>query len=212
MDSIILQEDLTEYNSKFPLTRNLFWNRIETAIDLAQIKDDDAVLDIGCNKGYLLKNIREYNTKCTCYGVDIELHSNQLDFINCYLGISDAKHLPFPNETFDVVFVLDTLEHIKEVDVAILEIQRVLTSNGVVILSGPTETWFYKLCRFIQHGKIRKPMQRDKYGNLREIDNHFHTVYDLENKFNSHNFKQIKQKSLPNYPIPELFRITKFQK
>lgn len=55
-------------------------------------------------------------------------------------------------------------------------------------------------------------MQRDEHGNLRDIDNHYHSVYELEKKLLSHNFKQIMQKSLPIFPIPKLSRITKFEK
>jgi len=108
-------------------------------------------------------------------------------------------NLPFENNYFDVIFVLDILEHVKEIDKAIEEIKRVLKTNGHVILSGPTETWFYKLCRLFYRRKIVH-------------EEHVLIVYEIEKKFQEKGFQLMNQKSLPVFPIPELFRISKFKK
>ena len=211
-NSDIFQEHMIVYDSKNPLTRNLFWGRINTAIKFAQLNDDSILLDIGCNTGHLLKTIRKFNASCQCWGVDVEPKIMTLQIENCNFKVADAKNLPFTDGYFDVIFVLDILEHIQDVERAIKEIHRVLKTNGLVILSGPTESWFYKFCRFLQFGQAEKNVQSEKPGFRGEIDFHFHTVYNIEKYLLKNGFRQLKQKSLPGFPIPTLFRITAFQK
>jgi ubiquinone/menaquinone biosynthesis C-methylase UbiE len=203
---------MTVYESKCPLTKKLFMDRIKAAIDFSHIENNTILLDVGVNTGQLLKTIRASNNLCECWGIDIEPGIKTLQIKNCKLQVADVQNLPFADNYFDVVFALDVLEHVRQADVGIKEIHRVLKPNGLAILSGPTESWFYKLCRFIQFGVITKNIKRDKHGFSGEVDYHFHTVYELEDKFLKDGFKKIKEKSLPGKLLPTLFRITVFQK
>ena len=191
------------YESKCFLARNLYQDRIKTAIEFAQIEDNHIILDIGCYKGRLLSAIRESNKNCECWGTDIEPRDLMID--NCQFRLADAINLPFQNNQFDVIFALSTLEHVKNVEFAIKEIFRVLKLFGIFILSSPTETLFYKFCRFLLSGS-------SKYAKT-EVDDHYHNVYDIEKRIKRYNgFVQIQIKSLPNFPIPELHRVSKFKK
>jgi SAM-dependent methyltransferase len=49
----------------------------------------------------------------------------------------DATRLPFPDEHFDVVTMLDVLEHVEDDAAALREIERVLRPGGAFILSVP---------------------------------------------------------------------------
>ena len=44
----------------------------------------------------------------------------------------DAQDLPFPDKTFDGIFLYDSLQHIQKKDVALLECIRVLNLDGVI--------------------------------------------------------------------------------
>jgi len=180
-----------------PIVSNLFRKRIEISKKFASLKDNSIILDVGCKDGYLLKSIRSGNQSCKCYG--IEKNPDVLKIIEtCDVRVADVQNLPFENNFFDIVFVLDVLEHVEELDKAIKEIKRVLKTDGSVILSGPTETWFYKFCRLF-------------YRQMIDFKEHVHTVYRIEKKFLSIGFQLTDQKSLPGSPIPELFRISKFK-
>lgn len=187
------------YTQKILFVTNLFKNRIETAIKFGSINDKSIILDIGCESGYMLKKIRNLNHFCKCYGIDND-PSGLGNVENCDLRIADAEKLPFDNKYFDRVFVLDVLEHIGKFDNVINEIYRVLKLNGLVILSGPIESWFYKFCRFLWLHNWSYP------------DHHLHTIYDIEKRFEPNRFQLIKQKSLPRIPFLPLFRISKFKK
>lgn len=206
------EKTMPVYESKCFLVRNLYWNRIKTAIDFAQIRDDFALLDIGCNRGQLLKSIRNVNKHCELWGTDIEPGITTLKIDDCNFRVCDIKKLPFENGYFDIVFVLSTLEHIPDLDSAIKEISRVLKPQGSAILSSPTESWFYRFCRFLLFGDIEKDVHTTKSEPRSEADHHYHNVYGIEKKFFQNGFKQIKLKSHPRFPVPVLHRVSKFQK
>jgi len=206
------QENMPVYNSKCFLVKNIYWDRIKTAINFANLSDKQILLDLGCNNGPLLKTIRKYNKKCTCWGIDIEPDIMTLDIENCKFKIADVKNLPFDDNYFDIIFALSTLEHIEDIDIAIKEIKRVLKPKGFVILSSPTESLFYRLCRFLLFGVSKKNALKNKPGFRRDVDLHFQTAYGIEKKFKENGFTQILHKSLPHFPLPELHRIIKFQK
>jgi len=206
------EKTMPVYESKCFLVRNLYWNRIKTAIDFAQVRDDFALLDIGCNRGQLLKSIRNVNKSCELWGTDIEPGITTLKIDNCNFRVADVKKLPFEDGHFDIVFALSTLEHVPDLNSAIKEISRVLKPQGSVILSSPTESRFYRFCRFLLFGAIEKDVYTAKSEPRSEADHHYHNVYNIEKFFSQNGFKQIKLKSLPNFPVPELHRVSKFQK
>jgi len=206
------QAEMTVYDSKCFLVKNLYWERIKSAINFAQIKDDYVLLDIGCNEGHLFKIIRKSNKACTCYGIDIEPNVVNLNIENCKFQVANVLELPFEENYFDIVFALSTLEHIEDLNLAIKEIKRVLKPKGSIIMSSPTESWFYRLCRFFLFGVFKKNVQRDKPGFRGKADYHFQNVYEIEQKLKKNGFTPILQKSLPGFPVPELHKIVKFQK
>jgi len=186
------------YEKKIPFVSNLYEKRIKIAMKFAQLKDNSVILDVGSREGYLLKTIRKFNKSYKCYG--IEKNPKVLKKIeNCDIRLADATHMPFEAEFFDVVFVLSVLEHIEELENTLNEIQRILKPEGIVILSGPTESWFYKFCRVLYRRKL-------------EHEEHVHTIYGIEKKFEANGFQLIKRESLPSFPIPELIRISKLKK
>ncbi len=183
-----------------PFVTKLFKNRLNVAIKLANIKNDSTILDVGCSRGYLLKLIYEQNTSCKLYGIDIsELPVKYPWDPHCELKVGDVRDIPFKDETFSILFVADVLEHVDELDIALKEIHRILKPNGVAILTGPTESWFYKLCRLIWLGRTNAGY-------------HLYTIYDIEKKFENNSFKLLERKSLPGFPLPQLFRISMYQK
>lgn len=49
--------------------------------------------------------------------------------------IASAEKLPFPDKSFDLIFCLETLEHAEKPAVICAEIERVLRTNGVAVIS-----------------------------------------------------------------------------
>ena len=91
------------------------------------------ILDFGCGS----KPYKNLFANCTDYiGVDIENegHSHLDDQIDFYY---DGITLPFENGQFDNVFSSEVIEHIDNVDHILDEINRVLKSGGLFLLTTP---------------------------------------------------------------------------
>jgi len=186
------------YKSSLSLVSGIFRKRLAISMKLASINENSVILDIGCFKGDLLKLIRTLNSSCKLYGVD-KLETDWFPIKNCDFRVADAENLPFEENFFNTVFILDVLEHIKEYENVINEIHRVLKPKGLCIISGPTESWFYTICRLFWRRKLKAPA-------------HLYSIYDLEAGFERNNFKLVARESIPRIPLPSLFRINAFKK
>lgn len=94
------------------------------------------ILDIGCGTGALLKELEDFGV---CYGLDNSWQA--IDF--CKKGlignvkIGDATNIPYKDNKFDIVLAMDILEHIKDDELSIKEIRRVLKDGGLAIIFVP---------------------------------------------------------------------------
>ena len=55
----------------------------------------------------------------------------------------DVTHLPYRNKSFDFLSMLDVIEHIKNDELAIAEISRILKNNGLVVVTVPHRMKYY---------------------------------------------------------------------
>jgi ubiquinone/menaquinone biosynthesis C-methylase UbiE len=139
---------------------------------------NSSFLDVGCGAGYsLVKAHKEFG--CMVQGVDPAPGEHGVGRFTEDLWKkrpiiqASAEELPFPDESFDVVYSSHVLEHVDSENKALEEMKRVLKPNGVLILGMPTasmsfvalfSTWFftthisiYHLIRsFLQKGSISK--------------------------------------------------------
>ena len=117
-------------------------HRYFSVLDLAKGK---RVLDISCGEGYgsaLMR--REGAAEVTGADIDTAI----IDRARRVYGqdglryeVTDARsRLPFPDNAFDVVVSFETIEHIAEHAAFISELGRVLTPNGVLVISTPDAT------------------------------------------------------------------------
>lgn len=198
-----LQEIVPEYNSSFFLVKKLFWDRIKYSLLLGNIKDNKKILDIGCGAGNLIKEIREKNKNCKLIGIDFNININKLSINGVELKVEDVTNLSFKDNSFDIVYALDTLEHIKEIELAIKQIKRVLKPNGKLIISGPTESIFYKFCRFLTKGTLSKK-------NGPGTGSHYYSINEINKVIIKNNFIKRIKINLPRFFPLVIFKIIKY--
>lgn len=97
------------------------------------------LLDIGVGYGFLEKKLKV--SSVSIYGIDISFKSILRAKIS-YKGrfvVASTKSLPFQNNFFDYVCILEVLEHLydSESALAMTEIRRVLKNDGRLIISVP---------------------------------------------------------------------------
>lgn len=102
--------------------------------------ENKIVLDIACGEGYGSFFISKYASKVI--GVDISKEAvnharNNYSNNNLQYICSPIDNLPFEDNYFDVIVCFETIEHIKEQEKAIIELKRVITKGGTLIISTP---------------------------------------------------------------------------
>lgn len=93
------------------------------------LKGGDRVLDVGCAKGFLVKDLRKVCSGLDVFGIDVSeyamRHSEPETIGRLHLGC--ASSLPFPDKSFDFVISINTLHNLEGANLqkALREIMRV---------------------------------------------------------------------------------------
>ena len=94
------------------------------------------VLDVGCGKGFLVKDLVAAKTPIDAYGIDISDYAIQCSpkEIVGRLQRGSAERLPFPDSFFDLVVSFNTLHNLERdgVVLALSEINRVSKGKSFV--------------------------------------------------------------------------------
>lgn len=96
------------------------------------------VLDVGCAKGFLVKDLIATLPGLEVFGIDISKYAlmNAEPEVVGRLHLGNAKSLPFPTDSFDLVVSINTLHNLvrEEAKTALSEIQRVAKHNSYVVV------------------------------------------------------------------------------
>ena len=112
------------------------------------LKRGDRVLDVGCAKGFLVKDLMAVCPGLEAFGVDVSeyalMHCEPEAVGRLHLG--NALHLPFPDGSFQAVISLNTVHNLEREECrrAVREIERLAPGRG-----------------FIQVDSYRTPEQRE---------------------------------------------------
>jgi len=79
------------------------------------------VLDVGAGTGEIAVAINEHNQELSIHGVDVSVRSKTFIPVKEYDGVS----LPYEDESFDIVMIVDVLHHTEIPSSLLLECKRV---------------------------------------------------------------------------------------
>lgn len=91
-------------------------------------------LDIGCRDGYWSEVLKKKGYKVA--SLDIEPHYKNA------LKHDVEKGLPFKNNTFDLIWCTEVLEHLRNPEFLLREIDRVTKRGGISVLTTPNSSWW----------------------------------------------------------------------
>jgi len=117
---------------------DLKWNRLKEHLPSLEGKD---ILDVGCNNGYFMYRMLDYNPK-TVFGIDPTIqYKAQFEFLNNLkpsdnllmemIGIDDIK--AFQN-SFDIIFSMGILYHHRSPLQQLFDMRMSLAKDGILIL------------------------------------------------------------------------------
>lgn len=99
------------------------------------------VLDFGCGNGIVIQDMLKINPSLKVIGVDnsqiaIASARKKISGQKFYI-VEDGKRLPFKDNSFDFIFVLDVLQYISNTEFIFKELSRVLKSEGRLLITLP---------------------------------------------------------------------------
>lgn len=124
---------------------------------------DRSILDIGCGEGVFVEELLGRGF-LQVRGVDNNYSSD-------IVAKGDVLSLPFDNEKFDVVLLLDVIEHVSvELQAqALNEVFRVVKNKGTLIASIPNLSHLASRIRFLLKGNFVRTSSGDKHPGDRPI-------------------------------------------
>lgn len=111
------------------------------------VREGDVVLDAACGLGYGAKTIHAFGRAKEVVGVD--LSEGSVAYANRQFASGDGSlrfeavdlggPLPYADGSFDVVASFETLEHLRDPELFLSEVNRILRPGGRVIVSVPND-------------------------------------------------------------------------
>lgn len=111
------------------------WRR--KAIQLADIKDGNKVLDLACGTGDMILEIKKQHSTCHVYGADFSI--NMLNYCkkkvnSCQLTAADAHNLPFKDNSFDRLTIAFGFRNVTDKRQGLSEFLRVIKPSGKICI------------------------------------------------------------------------------
>jgi SAM-dependent methyltransferase len=104
------------------------------------------ILDIGCGVGAFVRRLREFSPRIAGIDIDAERVTEGGREVPG-LALAVGEHLPFADNTFDVVLLHEVLEHVTDDQATLREARRVLAPGGKAVIFCPN-----RLYPFETHG------------------------------------------------------------
>jgi len=116
-----------------------FWqDTVKRFRDYYNLPDSASILDVGCGKGFMLYDFKQLMPNITITGIDISEYAiaNALEQVKPYLQVGNAKELPYPDNSFDLVISINTVHNLllEDCKQALREIQRVTRQHAFIIV------------------------------------------------------------------------------
>jgi 2-polyprenyl-3-methyl-5-hydroxy-6-metoxy-1,4-benzoquinol methylase len=183
-----------------PLINWIFWKRHDAVLGLLANRTLKRAMDFGCGTGAFLPTLASRSQET--FGYDIRpavarALVKRLQLPNCTV-LGPDEYSANPPADLDVIVCADVLEHVPDLEQTCSGLRALLSKNGALIVSGPTENVLYKIGRKIAG------FTGDYH--VRDIDDIFATL-------KQQGFRRAAQSKLP-LPLPDalsLFKIARFE-
>ena len=100
------------------------------------LRAGDRLLDVGCAKGFMMHDFALLIPGLVVKGVDVSRYAveHAIEDMRPHVQVADARRLPFPDKSFDVVVSINTIHNLAREDCgqALREIERVARRGAFV--------------------------------------------------------------------------------
>lgn len=97
---------------------------------------DARILDVGCGDGFHLNLLKKYGKAgWTLEGVDIDRRAAQMaEKAGLKVHIGTIEELDLPENTYDLAFMIQTIEHVEKPEKVLSAVRKILKPNGKLVV------------------------------------------------------------------------------
>ena len=160
-------DNYKKHTSRNPLQKLFIRRFLKALAKDVKVFHPKTVLDVGCGEGFTLSYLRHEDIGKKLEGIDfsekaVEIGRRLYPYLDLKKG--DIYHLPYKDDSFDMVICTEVLEHLTYPEKALKELARV--SRKYCVISVPHEPWF-RVGNFLRGKNITR------WGNDIEHINHW---------------------------------------
>jgi len=113
--------------------------RYQQALSYLKPRSGESILDVGCGRGEIIKECKKKG--CIAIGIDYSKAAVKIskNYVKGIIIRASGTHLPFRNDVFDAITLIDVIEHLDKFDThnCLSELHRVLKTNGRILVRTP---------------------------------------------------------------------------
>lgn len=142
------------YNNENPLISFVENKKKSIITALVNKQMGELILDVGCEAGHVIQRL-DLKRRKLIVGLDI-VKDALLDAGKIckrdpfWFVLAEASHLPFKSNLFNIIICAHLLEHVPKPKKVIVEIRRVISDEGTLIINVPNELTVLKIKRLIK--------------------------------------------------------------
>jgi len=161
-------------------------NALSLSPDLKGLK----VLEVGCGVGDFAIHLSTQQAKVTAVdfsakAIELAVQKSKLQTNSVQFQVADAQSLPFENNSFDILFSCECLEHVPDPKLVLAEFHRVLKPAGKLVLT--TENYSNAMVLYWLACWLRKqPFNSGEY--VQPIE-HFFCYWNVRSMINISGFR-----------------------
>lgn len=164
------------YRSMLGIVQKVRFSLIDHVLDNIKVS---RLLEIGYGSGIFLPHLAQYCDEI--YGLDPHSHNENVADTLKSLGINALltqgridEYTGYPDEFFDVIVAVSTLEFVEDMEKGCEEIKRILKNDGRLMLVTPAHFWVYDFMLKILTNENARDIYSDRRESLEPIlMNHF---------------------------------------
>jgi len=183
-DAMVEKYDIERFHDHpSPFVRYVEGKRIRRTFALLAPGSRDRVLEVGCGAGHLLERLPAGRR----FGLDLSESMLQKARQRVDPGTllqANAESLPFRTGAWDRVYCSEVLEHLADPRAALAEIERIVATHGVAVVSVPNERLINTLKVLVRRTGLSRAVLRagpDDYAMPERMDDEWHLhTFDLK--------------------------------